>query len=133
MAAIRACASPTRAAMRGASWLPITQLGQPNAGQRRLIGGNRPPQRGCVPGVFDELEIERQMHLRTIRRAVPAGEAVVGQTDLADQDAVAIAIGQRAELGRDCMRFRLVGRIELDQPVALRAVGRPVRIDRIVG
>ena len=32
IAATRACASPIRAAMRGASWLPRTQLGQANDG-----------------------------------------------------------------------------------------------------
>jgi len=35
IAATRACASPTRAAMRGRSWLPSTQFGQPPTGSMR--------------------------------------------------------------------------------------------------
>ena len=82
------------------------------------------------------------MHLKSIRRAVPAGMTVVRQTNLADQDAVAVAVGQRAELGRDCVRLPAgrssrvgsAGRARVCSGVQCALIGlsrRPVGLDDV--
>ncbi len=62
-----------------------------------------------VPQAFNQAKVDRQVDLRKVDRAVPSSQTVVRQADLAEQDAIAEAIGQSAKLGRDSMRLRLIG------------------------
>ena len=65
---MRACSRPSRLAMRGRSWLPRTQLGQPPAGKCGLVFVDQLADRGGMPRCAQQRKVERQMRAAQIAR-----------------------------------------------------------------
>ena len=124
---MRAWAAPTRAAMRGWSWLPSTQFGQPPLGQGLLVILHEVGDRIRPPRGLDQLEVEGQVGAREVR-AVIGDQTLDREIDLADQHAFAISAQHRAHPGDDVEHLRPVGGVDLGEAVDLRRAGRVVRV-----
>ena len=106
---------------------------RPAAGrQRRLVVGDDPGE-GCrVPWRLEQLEVERQVHARRGSAAVVGHQPVERQEDLADQQPLAVLVGQLAEGVGDLVDFGLIGRMVLQHLELFAHAGGEGRIGRII-
>jgi hypothetical protein len=113
IAATRACATPTREAIRGLSWFPRTQFGHAPAGKAASYVRTTVASAAKVRSVIRHQAFERQVNL-------------------ADQNAALVFVEHRPHFGNDRVYFGPVRGVERNEPVVGTACPHVGRIRRVV-